>query len=85
MSFGKLLATGKSLMGGNGGGRYRMSKNARLPKFISPRNPFAPDNADAPSPRQNGEAGETVNTMSLENVRPPNLALYWGLARRDHR
>jgi hypothetical protein len=40
MSFGKLLAAGKSWVGGDGIGRYRMQKNIRLPKFISPRNPF---------------------------------------------
>ncbi len=40
MSFGKLLAVGKSWVGGDGIGRYRMQKNIRLPKFISPRNPF---------------------------------------------
>ncbi len=40
MSFGRLLAAGKSWMGGDGIGRYRMRKNIRLPKFISPRNPF---------------------------------------------
>ena len=40
MSFGKLLAAGKSWVGGDGVGRYRMRKHIRLPKFISPRNPF---------------------------------------------
>jgi hypothetical protein len=40
MNFGKLLAVGKSWMGGDGSGRYRMEKNFRLPQFISPRNPF---------------------------------------------
>jgi len=40
MSLGKLLAAGKSWVGGDGIGRYRMQKNIRLPKFISPRNPF---------------------------------------------
>ena len=43
MSFGKLLAVGKSWVGGDGIGRYRMQKNIRLPKFISPRNPFKPE------------------------------------------
>lgn len=40
MSFGRLLAAGKSWVGGDGIGRYRMQKHIRLPKFISPRNPF---------------------------------------------
>jgi hypothetical protein len=49
MSFGKLLAAGKSWVGGDGIGRYRMQKNIRLPKFISPRNPFKPETTDAVS------------------------------------
>jgi hypothetical protein len=40
MSFGKLLAAGRSWVGGDGVGRYRMRNNIQLPKFISPRNPF---------------------------------------------
>ena len=42
MSLGRLLATGRSLVGlRNGESRYRESKQVRLPKFISPKNPFA--------------------------------------------
>jgi hypothetical protein len=40
MSFGRLLAAGKSWVGGDAIGRYRMQKHILLPKFISPRNPF---------------------------------------------
>ncbi len=40
MNFGRLLATGKSLVNGDVSGRYRMEKRLQLPKFISPRNPF---------------------------------------------
>ena len=40
MNFGRLLAAGKSLVPGHISGRYQMEKNFRLPKFISPRNPF---------------------------------------------
>lgn len=46
MSFGRLLAAGKSWVGGDGIGRYRMQKNFRLPKFISPRNPFKSETAE---------------------------------------
>lgn len=49
MSFGRLLAAGKSWVGGDGIGRYRMQKHIRLPKFISPQNPFKPD-ADPETP-----------------------------------
>jgi hypothetical protein len=44
MSFGRLLAAGKSWVGGDGIGRYRMQKHIRLPRFISPRNPFKSEN-----------------------------------------
>jgi len=41
MSFGRLLAAGRSLIGlRNGESRYRENKQVRLPKFISPKNPF---------------------------------------------
>ena len=50
MSLGRLLAAGKSLVGLSGAaGRYRVDKRARLPKFISPKNPFAPGRAPAQS------------------------------------
>ena len=49
MSLGRLLATGKSLMGLSGdASRYRVNKQARLPKFISPKNPFASGQTAAP-------------------------------------
>jgi len=51
MSFGKLLAAGKSWVGGDGIGRYRMQKHIRLPKFISPRNPFKSEPAEEVSAR----------------------------------
>src|SRR5437899_335671 len=43
MSLGRLLAAGKSLVSSSDdGARYRLSKQSLLPKFISPKNPFAP-------------------------------------------
>lgn len=43
MSLGKLLATGRSLVGGAPDeGRYNISSRNRLPKFGSAKNPFAP-------------------------------------------
>lgn len=48
MSFGRLLATGKSLVGLSGNAsRYRVRKQTLLPKFITPKNPFAPVEAPA--------------------------------------
>ena len=53
MSLGRLLTAGKSLIGGQDGtSRYRLNKKMGLPKFVSPRNPFATEiNAEAPPPR----------------------------------
>ncbi len=71
--------------GGQWGGRYQMRKGTRLPRFISPRNPFAREDAPtSPSPQFRGGAGETVNTntrtatdvpVEKPELRPPNLAL----------
>ena len=48
MSLGKLLTTGKSLVGlSNENSRYHLQKGA-LPKFESARNPFAKANAELP-------------------------------------
>jgi len=42
MNFARLLTAGKSLVGLREiGPRYRVNKNVRLPRFISPKNPFA--------------------------------------------
>lgn len=51
MSLGRLLAAGKTLVSsGGGGGRYRLSKQRLLPKFVSPKNPFVSSEASAKSP-----------------------------------
>jgi hypothetical protein len=51
MSFGKLLAAGKSFAGGKDAFRYRVDPRAVLPKFISPKNPFSQlPNKDATAP-----------------------------------
>jgi hypothetical protein len=51
MSLGRLLAAGKSLMGGRDDmSPYRVNKGVCLPKFGSPRNPFAPPAKTEASP-----------------------------------
>lgn len=48
MSLGKLLATGRSLVGGApDAGRYNISERNRLPKFRAAKNPFAQPPAPA--------------------------------------
>jgi hypothetical protein len=51
MSLGKLLTTGKSLVGLSGtNGRYQLRTGA-MPKFESSKNPFAKSHAEPPAPK----------------------------------
>ena len=50
MNLGKLLVAGKSIIGGRGEISYRISDRGYLPKFISPKNPFAPPVKVEPAP-----------------------------------
>jgi len=61
MKFGKLLAAGKSWVGGNGVGRYQMRDGLALPKFISPRNPFKQEAAAGPIAPPSVAAAPAVN------------------------
>jgi hypothetical protein len=49
MKLGKLMAAGKSLVSGRGAMAYRESKQAYLPKFGSPKNPFVTPAQNEPS------------------------------------
>src|SRR5690348_15827254 len=52
MSLGKLLTTGKSLVGlSHSSARYQLQKDA-LPKFESPKNPFAAKASAEPAGRE---------------------------------
>lgn len=79
MNLGKLLAAGKSIIGGGGEISYRISDRVYLPKFISPKNPFAsavkaepaPKVEAAPAPKtdavptQKGLAADGAKTQKL--------------------
>jgi hypothetical protein len=75
MSLGRLLAAGKSLAGGHDdAGRYRVNKHVALPKFISPRNPFAPAEKPAAPPlraetseQAHGEKPVVVRAKAVAN------------------
>lgn len=72
MKFGRLLASGKSLVNGDVSGRYRMEKNLRLPKFISPRNPFKQEKAAEPASPPPEVAAPAVPFMAVAaDVLPP--------------
>lgn len=64
MSFGRLLAAGKSLMPGGMAGRYQMHENLRLPRFISPRNPFAAETTAEESTSQAAKLEERGDVVS---------------------
>jgi hypothetical protein len=79
MNLGKLLAAGKSIIGGRGEVAYRISDRAYLPKFISPKNPFAPPVKMEPAPKtetmplKKGIASDGAKTQKLPafpTVRP---------------
>jgi hypothetical protein len=68
MSFGKLLAAGKSIVNGRGAIAYRQDKRFSLPKFGEPKNPFTlpPKNEAAQSPSENsGATAKKVPTPIL--------------------
>jgi hypothetical protein len=50
MNLGKLLVSGKSIIGGHPEIAYRINHRAYLPKFVSPKNPFAPPAKVEPAP-----------------------------------
>jgi hypothetical protein len=47
MKLGKLLFAGKSVVNGCAEVSYRENKQVALPKFVSPKNPFAPSKKEA--------------------------------------
>ena len=71
MNLGKLLAAGKSIIGGRGDVSYRISNRGYLPKFISPKNPFAPSveteltPSVEPTPVKKGIASDGATTQKL--------------------
>jgi hypothetical protein len=69
MKFARLLAAGKSMVSGNVSGRYQMRDHARLPQFISPRNPFAAEATAEESTSQAAtleERGAVVSAVTLK-------------------
>jgi hypothetical protein len=86
MSFGRLLAAGRSLVGlSNGESRYREDKHARLPKFISPKNPFAPAEKSNTPAVPAATAGvvavpaeaEKPNTLTAQTISPNGQRTGW--------
>lgn len=68
MSFGKLFATGKNLMGGKSESRYQVRNRAFLPTFISPKNPFAP------APNKDGAVEQAASPATSATSQSPKAA-----------
>jgi hypothetical protein len=70
MNLGKLLFAGKSVVNGCETVSYRQNKQVVLPKFVSPKNPFAPAKTPAetaPVPAKK----ETVQALAGAREMPP--------------
>jgi len=68
MSLGKLLTSGRCLMGANGEAhRFRVNKRVALPKFGSPKNPFA-----SGAQQERAEARPTAAVPTEAKVRATN-------------
>jgi hypothetical protein len=75
MSLVRLLAAGNSLAGGpDTASRYRMNNRGLLPKFISPKNPFATPAKIAPPPVQTEMPRQDGPSEAPALVRPAKPA-----------
>jgi len=81
MNLGKLLFAGKSVVNGCATVSYHENKQAVLPKFISPKNPFGPPKAPAetaPAPAKNESARPSVAAPKMPPISgtPKSLAAW---------
>jgi len=81
MNLGKLLFAGKSVVSGSETISYHENKQVFLPKFTSPKNPFAPAKAPAetaPAPAKKETAPASVVTRKAPPVSgPPKSLAAW--------
>jgi hypothetical protein len=76
MSFGKLLASGRSLFGGHVPGRYRVNPRVALPKFGLQQNPFSQPDRVSGQPHQEVlvDAGDDSGRESVPSQLHENRA-----------
>jgi hypothetical protein len=75
MNFSRLLAAGRSIINSGGSVTYRENKSVYLPKFESPRNPFAKSvPAPAPAPGSVGVSGPVAPKGSAPAAAPARPA-----------
>ena len=70
MNLGKLLFAGKSVVNGGAAISYRENKQVALPKFVSPKNPFAPAKK-ADEPVSDPAKRETAPALKSTQKMPP--------------
>jgi hypothetical protein len=77
MNLGKLLGAGKSFVSGHNAAAYRADKRAYLPKFVSPKNPFANSvttatQTELPKPTMENPAPvKSATWIKSQKVSPP--------------
>jgi len=87
MNFGKLLGTGKSFVNGGKVAAYREDKRVYVPKFVSPKNPFAsatqtelpqppPENSIVPGKKDFAPAWIKTQKMPVISASPKSLAAW---------
>jgi hypothetical protein len=81
MNLGKLLFAGKSVVNGCETVSYRENKQAVLPKFISPKNPFAPakapvETAPVPVKKEGARPSAAAPKMPPISSTPKSLAAW---------
>jgi len=75
MSIGRLLAAGKSMAVAHVRGRYRVDKRVQLPKFNSPKNPFATEGR-VQSPESKVQSLEPAAVVAVpEQLPEPNITM----------
>ena len=75
MNLGKLLAAGKSIIGGSREISYRNSDRSYLPKFVSPKNPFVPPPART-EPAPVVAATPVKSRMASDGDQDPKIARF---------
>lgn len=70
MKLGKLLFAGKSVVNGSETISYRQNKQVALPKFVSPKNPFAPSKTPAEPAAVPAKTEETAPALAAAPKTP---------------
>jgi len=74
MSLGKLLAAGKSIISGCRKPAYREDKNVYLPKFVSPKNPFAALSAEPQAQSSVETVKSRIATVAAKTQKLPEIS-----------